>query len=182
MEASDRQQQQQQSWRIRVTAKAKHFNFRFRFRFAAATNPSPSPQSLSFFRFSILLNLPHFLFTFTSHPKKPKTNKFLQKFRLRNKPNVVSKTETSSNLSDQLQLQEAIRIVKKYCVRIAMMLFFVASVLLKKFKMVKVVNFAAFLFVGAVTMVYYLFLYYNYWEFMGRSVWNKMSCLKYIRG
>ncbi|RHN46322.1 hypothetical protein MtrunA17_Chr7g0241001 [Medicago truncatula] len=180
MEEADRQQ----SWRIRVTAKAKHFNFRF--RFAAATHSSTTLQSLSFFRFSLLLNLPHFLFTFTSHPKKPKINQFFQKFQLRNKSksNIVSKLKTSSKFSDQLQLHDAICICKKYCVRIVTMLIFLASVLLKKFKMVKVMNFAPFRLVGAVTMVYYLliFFYYNYsynfWEFMGRSMWNKMSSLK----
>ncbi|KAL5073074.1 hypothetical protein RYX36_012058, partial [Vicia faba] len=56
-----------QSWRIRVTAKAKHFNFRFRFK--AATHSST--HTLSFFRFSILLNLPHFLFTISSRSSHP---------------------------------------------------------------------------------------------------------------
>ncbi|CAJ2670630.1 unnamed protein product [Trifolium pratense] len=181
----DRDQQQQQQWRIRLTSKAKRFRFRFRFRFAAATNPST--LTISFFRFSILLNLPNFLFTITSHPTKQpppsfitskfnkfitsKFKKFFSKFRPRNKPNIAAtktKTSTSSNLFFPIQWKDTVQIGKKYSVRIGMMVFFVA-------------------------MVYYLFYYfnfnfhnnysYNYWEFMGRSMWNKLgSSLKLLRG
>ncbi|CAI8612810.1 unnamed protein product [Vicia faba] len=134
-----------QSWRIRVTAKAKHFNFRFRFK--AATHSST--HTLSFFRFSILLNLPHFLFTISSRPQKQprpsfitsKFNNFFRKFRPRIKPNIAVKTKTSSNLSLPMRLQHTVRIGKEYCVRIVMMVAsvvcFVASLLLKKFKMEK---------------------------------------------
>ncbi|CAK8541813.1 unnamed protein product [Lathyrus sativus] len=194
------EEREHQSWRIRVTAKAKHFNFRFRFK--AATHSST--QTLSFFRFSILLNLPHFLFTISSRPKKQprpcfittKFNKFFHKFRPRIKPNIAAKkTNTSSNLSIPMQLQGTVRIGKEYCVRIAMMVAsvvcFVASLLFKKFKMGKVMNFTAFFLVVTVAIVYYLFLYfyynycnnsYSYWKFMGRFLWNRMSNLKYMRG
>lgn len=184
-------EREHQSWRIRVTAKAKYFNFRFRFK--AATHSST--QTLSFFRFSILLNLPHFLFTISSRPQKqPRSsfNKFLRKFRPRIKPNNAAKTDTSSNLSLQMQLHKGFRIGREYCVRlvtiVASVVCFVTSFLLNKFKIAKVMNFPAFFIVGTVT-VYYLFLYfyyynsyynysYNYWKFMGRFFWNRMSNLK----
>jgi hypothetical protein len=167
----------QQKWRIHLTAKAKRFNFRFRFK--AATNQST--QTISFFRFSILLNLPHFLFTITSHPKKRsplsfinfKFKKFFLKFRPRKKPNIAAKTKISSNVSSPIQFKDRVKIGKSYCERISMMVFFFASYLLKKLKMVKFMKFPAFLLVGAVTVVYYLFYYFNYWEFIGRSIWNK---------
>jgi hypothetical protein len=164
----------QQKWRIHLTAKSKRFNFRFRFK--AATNPST--QTISFFRFSILLNLPHFLFTITSHPNNQSPlsyinfqfKKFFHKFRPRNKPHIAAKTN----------FFHRVKTGKNYCERIGMMMFFFASYLLKKLKMVKFMNFPAFLLVGIVTMVYYYLFYYfnihynfNYWEFMGRSIWKK---------
>lgn len=95
--------QREQSWRIRITSKAKHFNFRF--KFTALTHAST--QTLSFFRFSILLNLPFFLFKFSSQPKKHgrasfKFMKIFHKFRPRlprNRTNIGANDKRASNIS-----------------------------------------------------------------------------------
>lgn len=106
----DRDRERTQSWRIHVTAKAKHLNFRF--RFAAAATYAPT-WTLSFFRLSLLLHLPQFVFKISSDPKQgraslitTKVMKFFHKFRPRllnkNQPNIAaakSKTKTESNLS-----------------------------------------------------------------------------------
>jgi hypothetical protein len=119
-----------------------------------------------------------FLFTITSHPNNQSPlsyinfqfKKFFHKFRPRNKPHIAAKTN----------FFHRVKTGKNYCERIGMMMFFFASYLLKKLKMVKFMNFPAFLLVGIVTMVYYYLFYYfnihynfNYWEFMGRSIWKK---------
>lgn len=60
---------EQQSWRLHVTAKANKFNFRL--RFAAATHRYKPTWNLSFFHLSILLMLPKFALSITSHPTNP---------------------------------------------------------------------------------------------------------------
>ncbi|KAJ1407180.1 hypothetical protein SESBI_24498 [Sesbania bispinosa] len=99
-------ERKQQSWRIHISAKAHNFNFKL--RLAAATY-APT-WTLSFFRLSVLLNLPKkFVFRIRSEPKQErgffatKVMKIVHKFRPRwpknRSNNIAAKTQSKSNLS-----------------------------------------------------------------------------------
>ncbi|RDX71463.1 hypothetical protein CR513_49183, partial [Mucuna pruriens] len=182
-------EREQQSWRVHVTAKANNFNFRL--RFAAATYKPTS--NFSFFRLSLLLNLPKFALTITSHPAQPTRARgfFATKFiKIVNKLRPPLPKKKESNVP---YLKDPNRIgfwvmgflaclaqsINKNGQRGIVMLASVGSLFLlfRKLKMTKVMNLVTFILVVVGTIFYYLFFYfdynYNYWEYMGRS-WNKM--------
>ncbi|XP_020237430.1 uncharacterized protein LOC109816750 isoform X4 [Cajanus cajan] len=141
--------EREQSWRVLVTAKANKFNFRLRFIAATPTHKPTSNFSFSFFRLSILLNLPKFALSINSHPTQPtRFIKFLHRFR----PPLLKKKEPNAP-----HRKDLIRIIGFWVVgllsclalsvfmngqRGIVMLSYVGSLLLlfRKLKMAKVMN------------------------------------------
>ncbi|KAK7340047.1 hypothetical protein VNO77_20739 [Canavalia gladiata] len=181
------QSQREQSWRIRITAKGNNFNFALRF-IASIHKPT---WTFSFFSFSFLLNLPKFVLRITSHPTQPthgrgfftaKFMKIVHKFRHR-----FPKKRESNHLCVQGPVQIGFWVmgflaflaqsINKNDQRGIVILAFVGPflLLLRKLKIAKFMNLAAFGLVVVVTLFCYHFLNfdYNYWDLV-RYAWNKM--------
>ncbi|TKY65675.1 hypothetical protein E2542_SST08535 [Spatholobus suberectus] len=182
-------EREQQSWRVHVTAKANNFNFRLRFAAAATYKPT---WNFSFFRLSILLKLPKFALTISSHPTQPAHGRgfFATKFKKivhKLRPRLPKKKESNvPHLKDPLRvgfwvmgflacLAQSIKNGQRGIATLASL----GSLLLlfRKLKTAKLMKLVTFFLVVVGTIFYYLFFNfdynYNYWEYMGRS-WNKM--------
>ncbi|KHN40627.1 uncharacterized protein LOC114396040 [Glycine soja] len=187
----------QQSWKLHINAKANNFNFRL--RFAAATHRYKPTWNLSFFRLSILLMLPKFALSITSHPTNPThkrgciATKFMKIVHIL-RPWLTKKKEPHVPC---LKINDPIRVgffwvmgflaflaqsICKNGHRGIVMLASVGSllVLFRKLKIAELVNLVTFFLVVG-TIFYYLFFnfdysYNNYWQYMRRS-WSKMVSL-----